>query len=111
MDGRNGGRKMICSYDLEFIHPKKGVLYNIIKNYNESISINFGSSPKRSQSKKFFYIKASASCEETGSFLFTDIIKSLLDENPSLEIGGTFVQPVGKGYIDSFGSKQYVELS
>tara|TARA_Y100001938_G_C7981518_1_gene374640 strand:+ start:554 stop:862 length:309 start_codon:yes stop_codon:yes gene_type:complete len=102
---------MICSYDLEFIHPRRGSLYNIINNYNDSVEINFSSSPKKKRGENFFYVKASVSCEETGNFLFTDVIQSLLEKNPSLEIGGTFMQPVGKGYVDSFGTKQYVELN
>jgi hypothetical protein len=110
MDGRIGGGSMICSYDLEFIHFRRGSLYNLMSNYDGKVAINFSGPPVKDRGENYFHSKASVSCEETGDFLFTDIIKSLLQEDSLLEIGGTFIQSAGKGYIDSFGSKQYVEV-
>ena len=100
---------MICNYDLEFIHFNRASLVKLIKNYGGSVDISFVDSPKRQKEDYFFSIKANVSCEETGNFLFTDIIQDLINKIQGLEIGGSFIDNLGRGYVNSLGQKQYTK--
>jgi hypothetical protein len=100
---------IICNYDLEFIHPNRASLTKLMKNYSGKVDISFIDSPKREQGDYFFSIKANVSCEETGVFLFTDIIKDLIDRIKFLEIGGSFIDGIGRGYVNSLAEKQYTK--
>lgn len=59
-----------------------------------------------------FYFKTSAlvSCEESGTYLFTDLIQKLLSEDNYLDIGGSFMDNIGRGYVNSLGHKDYTKL-
>ena len=99
----------ICNYDLEFIHPSRSSLVKLIKNNSSDSGIVFSSSPRKSKSDKFYSVKASVSCEESGTFIFTDIIKDLTERINLLEIGGSFIDNIGRGYVDSLCQKQYTK--
>tara|TARA_Y100000592_G_scaffold95782_1_gene163020 strand:+ start:402 stop:740 length:339 start_codon:yes stop_codon:yes gene_type:complete len=100
---------IICNYDLEFIHSNRASLVKLMKNYSESVDVSFTESPKRKKEDYFFSVKANVSCEESGTFLFTDIIKKLTDRVKGLEIGGSFIDNLGRGYVNSLGEKQYTK--
>ena len=99
----------MCNYDLEFIHPSRASLTRLMKNYSGDIDISFADSPKKQKGDYFFSVKANVSCEETGTFLFTDVIKDLVNRIKFLEIGGSFIDGVGRGYVNSFSEKQYTK--
>ena len=101
---------IICNYDLEFIHFNRASLIKLIKNYPENINISFIEAPKRQGSDYFFSVKANVSCEENSDFTFTDIIKDLVFKIQGLEIGGSFIDNLGRGYINSFSEKQYTKM-
>lgn len=100
---------IICNYDLEFIHHNRSSLIKLMKNYSDKVNISFIDLPKRQKGDYFFSVKANASCEETGSFLFTDIIQDLINRIQGLEIGGSFIDNLGRGYVNSLGEKQYTK--
>ena len=98
---------IICNYDLEFIHSSRTSLMKLIKNYKGDIDISFIDIPKRQDGDYFFSIKANVSCEENSNFIFTDIIKDLVFKIQGLEIGGSFIDNLGRGYVNSLSEKQY----
>ena len=100
---------IICNYDLEFIHPNRSSLVRLVKNYNDSVSISFGDSPKKLEDSYGYYISARISCEETGEFIFTDILKKLLNKVHLLEVGGSFIDNIGRGYVNSLCHKDYTK--
>ena len=99
----------ICNYDLEFMHPNRNSLVKLVKNQTEDSNINFLSSPKKIKSQKLFSLKASVSCSENGNFVFTDVIKDMCDKINNLEIGGSFIDTIGRGYVNSLNQKQYTK--
>jgi len=101
---------IICNYDLEFIHSSRTSLMKLIKNYKGDIDISFIEMPKRQDGDYFFSIKANVSCEENGNFIFTDIIKDLVSKIQGLEIGGSFIDNLGRGYVNSLSEKQYTKM-
>ena len=101
---------IICNYDLEFIHPNRASLVKLIKNYDDSVDISFVDSPKRADEGYFYYTKAKVTCEETGTFMFTDILKKLVDKIHLLEVGGSFIDNVGRGYVNSLCQKDYTKI-
>jgi len=100
---------IICNYDLEFIHPNRSSLTRLMKNYSDEITISFVDSPKKDKKENFFYVKALVSCEENASFSFTDTIEKLINKIKFLELGGSFIDNIGRGYVDSFCRKQYTK--
>ena len=100
---------IICNYDLEFIHFNRASLVKLMKNYSGSVDISFTDTPKRKKEDYFFSMKANVSCEETGNFIFTDTIRDLINKIQGLEIGGSFIDNLGRGYVNSLGEKQYTK--
>ena len=100
---------IICNYDLEFMHPNRASLSKLIKNYDEDIKISFLDAPSRDPDLRTFSVKASVSCEESGYFLFTDVLKKLVNKINLLDVGGSFIDNVGRGYINSLQEKQYTK--
>lgn len=101
---------IICNYDLEFMHSSRTSLMKLIKNYKGDIDISFTDIPKRQDGDYFFSIKANVSCEENSNFIFTDIIKDLVFKIQGLEIGGSFIDNLGRGYVNSLSEKQYTKM-
>ena len=81
----------------------------LIKLYSEEVSVSFHGMPVREKEDYFFSVKGSVSCEEDGSFSFTDVIKKLTDKIKGLDVGGSFIDNIGRGYVDSVGEKQYTK--
>jgi hypothetical protein len=98
-----------CHYDLEFMHPNRASLTKLIKNSssNESFKFHFKGSPIKIDHLRLYSITATASAIETGASILTDDLQDLLFKIKNLEIGGTFMDHYGRGYINSFGEKDY----
>ena len=67
--------------------------------------------PKKKKGDKLFTSKISVVAEETEVFSFTDLLSEAQESDCLLELGGTFQDPSGKGYLDSFGLKDYTEIN
>ena len=98
-----------CHYDLEFMHPNRASLTKLMKNAsdNESFKLHFKGSPQKVDDSRVYSITATASAIETGSKILTDDLKDLLFKIKNLEVGGTFMDHYGRGYINCFGDKDY----
>ncbi|MDA1237321.1 MAG: hypothetical protein O3A15_00045 [Proteobacteria bacterium] len=98
-----------CHYDLEFMHPSRSSLIKLIKNSSnsESFKFHFKGSPVKIDSLRLHSVTATVSAIETGSDSLTDDLKALLSKVKSLEIGGTFMDHYGRGYVNCFGEKDY----
>lgn len=95
----------ICNYDLTFFHPVRKNLYSLIQNSPKHFS--FQDSIEYDKSTSAFTCKASATVSETSDFSFVDEIKSLSDSCEKLDIGGSFNDNYGRGFITSLFEKQY----
>lgn len=101
---------IICNYDLELFHPKTKVLKKIQSILIEKEFISSFNPISKQENSFYFKTSASVSCEESGTYLFTDLIQRLLSENNYLDIGGSFIDNIGRGYINSLGHKDYTKL-
>lgn len=98
-----------CNYNITFIHTD----HNFLKKFVDKVShkdLSFVQKVRKSKGKNFFTAKASVFSEETSSSSFTDFLKNLLEDNENLEVGGTFSESSGEGYIDCFGDKHYTKI-
>lgn len=100
---------LICNYDLELFHPKKQALVNIQKKIKEVDGVSCDTPPQKIDQGPGFILKVLASKEETGTYTFLDNIKKLLESNVLLDIGGSFIDNIGRGYINSLGDKDYTK--
>jgi len=100
---------LICNYDLELFHPRKQSLVNIQKKMKEIDGVSCEIPPQKIDKGTGFILKALVSKEETGSYTFIDDIKKLLESNVLLDIGGSFIDNIGRGYINSLGYKDYTK--
>jgi len=101
----------ITNYNLDIIHRDLSSLNEIIHSRLNQSYVRVIHKPKRNDSQKISSCKIAIVFEETESLLFTDIIKDLLSENDFLEIGGSFVDPSGEGYVNSLGDKDYISIN
>lgn len=101
---------IICNYDLEFSHPRKQVLSKLQKSFISDDSISSDIPPSKPEKSNFFSMRVSVSCEESGNYLFTDKIQKMLDSNVLLDIGGSFIDNIGRGYVNSLGHKDYTKI-
>lgn len=100
---------LICNYDLELFHPRKQSLVNVQKKMKEIDGVSCEIPPQKIDKGTGFILKALVSKEETGSYTFIDDIKKLLESNVLLDIGGSFIDNIGRGYINSLGDKDYTK--
>lgn len=98
-----------CNYNITFIHSNHDSLKSFIEKTSHK-DMSFVQKVRKAKGKNFFTAKASVFCEESSSDSFTDFIKKTLDLNENLEVGGTFSEPSGEGYIDCFGDKHYTKI-
>lgn len=98
----------VCNYDLYFSHPNRSALVKLINN-NSKKDLNFQSSPKKNKNNHLFSVRATASVEENGNFSFLDVLDDINQKSDLLEIGGSFMDNVGRGYVDSLCQKQYTK--
>ena len=96
-------------YDLEFLHPNRASLVKLMKNSekNEEVNFSFQDSPRKVRNENLYYVKAITSFEETGYTLLTDTLKDLTNRIKFLEVGGSFIDNYGRGYVNSFTDKEY----
>lgn len=99
----------VSNYEVHLSHPNRSALVKFIKNYKEDVPLHFQSAPSKTKEEVVFSTVATASCEETGEFSFLDTLKKINDRAPLLEIGGSFIDNFGRGYIDSLCRKQYTK--
>ena len=102
----------VAHYDIEFLHPSKGSLSKLIKSTGEDkkYSFTFQDSPRKVRGQNLFYVKAIASFEETAYDILSDKLMELLNKVKFLEVGGTFIDNYGRGYINCFGCKDYTRF-
>tara|TARA_B110000858_G_C17536632_1_gene351652 strand:+ start:280 stop:597 length:318 start_codon:yes stop_codon:yes gene_type:complete len=101
----------ITSYSLDVIHRDLSSLNEIVFDRLNQSYIRIIHKPKKSDNQNISSCKISVLFEETESLFFTDIIKDLLSEDDFLEIGGSFVDPSGEGYVNSLGDKDYISIN
>ena len=102
----NNAKSFNCNYNLTFIHSNHYKLKNFVNKTNHK-DMSFTQNVRKFKGQSFFTTKASVYTEESASHSFIDFIKTLLNDNENLEVGGTFNEYKGEGYIDCFGDKHY----
>jgi len=101
----------ITNYNITFRHPNIEKLKKILdKQFNQDY-VYVLDRPKKKKGDKLFISKISVVAEETEVFSFTDLLSEAQESDCLLELGGTFQDPSGKGYLDSFGLKDYTEIN
>ena len=112
MQGKNRARANISHYDLEFLHPNRASLGKLIKSFPKggSPSFSFQDTPRKVRGKNLFYVKAIVSFEETAYDTLSDKLSELLDKITFLEVGGSFIDNHGRGYVNSCGDKDYTKF-
>ena len=96
----------ISNYTLEFSHPSKKILYEL-KSRSTLSNVAFDDFISFDKNSHLHSVKTNTSIEESGDFVFVDVIHDLLSEFDQLEIGGSFIDDYGKGYVNSLAEKQY----
>lgn len=99
----------ISNYHIVFSHPSRSSLVKLINSYSGKTPISFSATPKKQKKEYLFSVSGSASADEGNGTSFLEELKELDDKITLLEIGGSFIDNLGRGFVNSLCQKQYTK--